>query len=231
MSLTAKIINKVRHYRLELRAGIHTTYMYSFSRLYGIKLGSGCRFWKQPVIYLEIGSTFEIGDGCVFRSDFDSNLIGVSNRCIISTHSPNAVIKIGSKCGFSGTSIGIKESLEIGNNVLVGANSYITDFDWHSLDPMDRDNPANVRSKKVIIEDNVWIGLNCIILKGVRIGRNSIIGAGSVVSKDIPPDTISGGNPCRIIRSINNDIDSKQAVINTSELEATEILQRQGDRF
>jgi acetyltransferase-like isoleucine patch superfamily enzyme len=205
MSLARKLVNRLRYYRLKLMASVHTKYMYAFSSLYGIKLGSGCRFWKQPVIYMEVGSKLEIGDGCVFRSDFDSNLIGVSNRCIISTHSPDAVIKIGSGCGFSGTSIGVKESLVIGNNVLVGANSFITDFDWHSVNPIDRDNAADVKARKVVIEDNVWIGLNCVILKGVHIGRNSIIGAGSVVTRNVPADSICGGNPCQVLRSISPD--------------------------
>jgi acetyltransferase-like isoleucine patch superfamily enzyme len=205
MSFSIKVINRLRYYRLEFRALIHTSYMYAFSRLYGFKLGSGCRFWKQPVVYMEVGSKLEIGDRCVFRSDFDSNPIGVSIRCIISTHSPDAVIKIGNGCGFSGTSIGVKESLVIGDNVLVGANSFITDFDWHSLNALDRDNAADVKSRKVVIEDNVWIGLNCVILKGVHIGRNSIIGAGSVVTKSVPADSICGGNPCRVLRSIPPD--------------------------
>jgi acetyltransferase-like isoleucine patch superfamily enzyme len=115
------------------------------------------------------------------------------------------VIKIGNGCGFSGTSIGVKESLVIGDNVLVGANSFITDFDWHSLNPLDRDNAADVKARKVVIEDNVWIGLNCVILKGVRIGRNSIIGAGSVITRSVPADSICGGNPCQVLRSIPSD--------------------------
>jgi acetyltransferase-like isoleucine patch superfamily enzyme len=202
MTFGIKIINKLRHHRLSVREWASTRYMYAFSYTYGIRLGRNCRFWKRPVFYKELGSTIEIGDACIFRSDFDSNLIGVAHKCIISTHSPNAEIKIGNSCGFSGTSIGIKESLVIGNNVQVGANTCITDFDWHAMDPEDRDNPDLILSKGVVIEDNVWLGLNCIVLKGVRIGKNSIIGAGSVVTRDIASDSLAAGTPCRVLKKL-----------------------------
>ena len=54
--------------------------------------------------------------------------------------------------------------------------------------------------KPIVIEENAWIGMNCIILKGVRIGRNSIIAAGSVVTKDVPDNCIAGGVPCKFIK-------------------------------
>ena len=59
-------------------------------------------------------------------------------------------------------------------------------------------------SFEVIIEDNVWIGGNAVILPGVRIGANSVIGAGSVVTRDIPADCVAAGNPCRVIREITD---------------------------
>ena len=57
-------------------------------------------------------------------------------------------------------------------------------------------------NKPVVIGDGVWIGACCTILPGVHIGNNYVIGAGSVVNKDIPSDVIAGGNPCKIIREI-----------------------------
>lgn len=61
----------------------------------------------------------------------------------------------------------------------------------------------NIKSAPITIEDDVWIGAHCIILKGVTIGARSIIGAGSVVTKSIPPDCIAAGNPCKIISRMN----------------------------
>ena len=57
---------------------------------------------------------------------------------------------------------------------------------------------------EIFIEDNVWIGGGVIILPGVTIGKNSVIGAGSVVNKSIPPNSLAVGNPCKVIRKINN---------------------------
>jgi acetyltransferase-like isoleucine patch superfamily enzyme len=154
------------------------------------------------VIYKEAGAQINIGDNCIFRSDATSNLIGVNRKCILSAHASHTIIHIGKNCAFSGTSIGAKECIEIGDNVLIGANSVITDFDWHTLDPLNRDDASKIKAKKVVIGDNVWIGLGCTILKGVHIGENAVIGAGSVVVSDIPSNSICAGNPCKLIKKI-----------------------------
>jgi len=83
-----------------------------------------------------------------------------------------------------------------GNNVLCGANVTITDFDWHS-------SRYASESRPVIIHDNVWLGLNVTVLKGVEIGGNSIIGANSLVVTSIPANVIAAGNPCKVIKSIS----------------------------
>ena len=63
-----------------------------------------------------------------------------------------------------------------------------------------------VNSKPIIIHSNVWIGMNCIILKGVTIGQGAIVAAGSVITKDVPPWTIVGGNPARAIKEISPEL-------------------------
>ncbi len=60
-------------------------------------------------------------------------------------------------------------------------------------------------SEPIVIEDKVWIGSNVVVLPGVRIGRGSVIGAGSVVSRDIPPMVVALGAPCRVLRPITDD--------------------------
>ena len=103
-------------------------------------------------------------------------------------------------------------SIIIENNVLIGGSCKFYDTDFHSLDFDQRIRPylygeedQKVRSKPIIIEDGVWIGGHCIILKGVTIGKRSIIGAGSVVSKNVPGNEIWGGNPARFIKKIENN--------------------------
>lgn len=88
----------------------------------------------------------------------------------------------------------------IGNNVLIGPN-VIIDAGTHPVNPIIRKKQAQF-NVPVYIGDNVWIGGGAIILPGVKIGKNSVIGAGSVVTKDIPENVVAVGNPCRVLREI-----------------------------
>lgn len=91
----------------------------------------------------------------------------------------------------------------IEDNVTVGANTIITDTDFHPLDPAQRQaNPSAGESAPVWIEEDVFIGMNCLILKGVTLGRGCVIGAGSVVTHDIPAGTVAAGNPVRVLRNL-----------------------------
>jgi len=160
----------------------------------GVKIKNECKFFGIPHFRRHPFSSISIGNKCTFRSDHNSNLIGVNHQCILSTHQKEAIITIGNNCGFSGVTIGASNKIQIGNHVLCGANVVITDFDWH-LDI------SKTQPKPVIIHDNVWIGLNAVILKGVEIGENSIIGANSLVVNNIPANVVAGGNPCRVLKA------------------------------
>lgn len=103
--------------------------------------------------------------------------------------------------------------ITIGNNVLIASNVQIytathpVNISDRLLDNWSYNNPHaffNTYALPVTIEDNVWIGGGVIILPGVTIGKNSVIGAGSVVNKSILPNSLAVGNPCKIIRKINN---------------------------
>ncbi len=169
-----------------------------YALLKGVNLGKNnkydgkCYFQRFPT------TTIQIGDNCRFLSRINSNLIGINRPCSISTINSNyhAKIEIGNYCGFSGTVIGAFRYIKLGSNVRCGANTLITDADWHL------DDPRSGEPKPVIIGDNVWLGEGVKVLKGVTIGENSVIGAGSVVTKDIPANVIAAGNPCRVIRRL-----------------------------
>ena len=91
--------------------------------------------------------------------------------------------------------------LDIADDVLIGPNvSLITS--GHPLDPSQR--RACVVAKPIVIERNVWIAAGAIIIGGVTVGENSVVAAGSVVTRDVPPNTLVGGNPARVIRSIGS---------------------------
>lgn len=139
-----------------------------------------------------------IGNQCLFNSNATYNQIGINRQCMISTILPDSELIIGDNCGFSGVVIGCFQSIKLGNNIKCGANTLITDSDWHLEDP--RSGPL----KGIVIEDNVWLGVNVVVLKGVTIGMNTVVGANSVVTKDIPPNVVAAGNPCTVIKKIVN---------------------------
>jgi len=122
---------------------------------------------------------------------------------IWSTKKNPSGIKIGDHCLISpGVRISSASEIIIENNCMLASSAYITDSDWHGI--YDRSYPVG-KTLPVHLEENVWIGDSAIINKGVTIGKNSIIGAGSIVTKDIPPNTIAAGNPAKIIKELDPD--------------------------
>ena len=92
--------------------------------------------------------------------------------------------------------------IEVGDNCMFAAGSYVTDADWH--DVYDRTKPVGT-TRKVTLHNNVWIGDGAIVCKGVTIGENSVIGAGSIVTGDIPMNTIAAGNPAKVVKPLDPD--------------------------
>jgi len=171
-------------------------------RLLRIEYGKKCEFFGNMILKKIPGSYIRIGDHCQFRSAVWSNYIGLNHPCIIATLSSNAKVVIGDYCGFSGTVIAAQEYIEIGDGTMCGANVTITDTDWHPINFLDRRNGKKAASAPIIIGSNVWLGLNVIVLKGVRIGDNAVIGSGSIVTSDIPPNVIAAGWPAKVIKKI-----------------------------
>jgi len=99
---------------------------------------------------------------------------------------------------------GAAESVKIGRDVLIAGRVYITDHD-HVFD--DPEKPARWAEglvvKPVVIEDGAWLGEGCVILKGVTVGARAVVGANSVVTKNVPPGAIVGGIPAKVIRMID----------------------------
>lgn len=178
---------------------ISTLYVYIISKILSIEVGRGCQFYGFPYFSLVNKAKIKIGDHCQFRSKSTSNLIGLNHRCMFgcSSYKDSAgEIIIGKFCGFSGVSIWSVSKICIGNNVRVGANTLIMDHDAHM------DDIRTSLPKDIIIEDNVFIGANCVIKKGVHIGENSMIGMNSVVTRDIPANCVAVGIPAKVIREL-----------------------------
>lgn len=170
------------------------------------RISKGCKI--DGFVYLKNNNkgSMSIGKGFTLNSRKASNLVGITNRASFQLIDEGR-IEIGDNCGFTSTVLSSKKLIKIGNHVLIGGNVRIFDHDYHSLNYLNRRNSIldaqDVKTSEVIIGDDVFIGTNSIILKGVKIGARSIIGAGSVVSlKNIPPDSVVAGNPAKILKSI-----------------------------
>lgn len=145
-----------------------------------------------------------IGKGLKLNSGIASNPIGCYEKCTIVVQA-GATLKIGDNVGISQSALIAADDITIGNNVKIGGGTCIWTTDFHSLDSAIRASKEDTfhRAKApVIIKDNAFIGGRCLILKGVTIGANLIVAAGSVVTKSVPDNQVWGGNPARFIREI-----------------------------
>jgi acetyltransferase-like isoleucine patch superfamily enzyme len=170
----------------------------------GVKWGRGWKFYGVPILQKHRRSAMIIGDDLELRSIPHSNALGPFHPVIVSTRRPGARLVIGHRFGMTGGTICAEESITIGDDVWVGANTTITDTDFHPLDLETRlARPLDGVTAPVVIENGVFVGMQVLILKGVTIGARSVIGAGSVVVGDIPPGVIAAGNPARVIRPLD----------------------------
>lgn len=170
-----------------------------------VKHGSRVSFYGVPIISRHKDSSITISDRVTLCSDSRFTALGVSRPVILRTLQAGASISIGEDSGLSGTTICAASSVTIGARCLIGADVMITDTDFHPLQPEGRRyaGPSEARSRAVVIEDDVFIGARSVVLPGVRIGKGAVVGAGSVVTKDIPSNAVSAGNAARFIRQLD----------------------------
>lgn len=171
-------------------------------------IGPGSKIYKTASIVngLHQRALIEIGSFCHIKGEI-----------LIFGH--GGAVAIGDYC-FVGenTHIWSAKKIQIGNRVLISHNCNIFDNDTHPLDAAQRHQQfseiittgqpkqIDLKEEDVIIEDDVLIGANSIILKGVRIGKAAVIGAGSVVTQSIPSKVVVAGNPAKIIKRLEGDV-------------------------
>lgn len=170
--------------------------------LNGIKYGNNIKTFNGiPAIVVSIKSSCVVFGNNVLFNNF--NDAGWYSKCSIWVREGGRLV-VGNNTGFNGVLVYSSNSITIGENVKIGGGTRIFDTDFHSLNAeVRRGLDDEAVSKPIVIEDDVFIGTSCIICKGVTIGHNSIIAAGSVVVKDIPANEVWGGNPARFIRKCN----------------------------
>ncbi len=138
---------------------------------------------------------------------FSEGEIVLGDRLLILSHfartvlacMPGGRLEIGDRTFINyGADIAATKLVKIGSDCLIGTHTIIMDNDFHGVN----DRLSVPEAKPVIIGNNVWIGSRAIILPGVTIGEGSIVGAGSVVTKSIPPYSIAVGNPAKVIKTV-----------------------------
>ena len=164
----------------------------------GIHYGKDLVLNGLPIL---AGNIF-IGDGCRINSGMRYNPIGGDDRAMLLAY--EGKIRLGNNVGISNSTIISKASVIIEDNVRIGGSCKIYDTDFHStmLEERLQTEEAGIVSKPIIIKEGAFIGAHTIILKGVTIGREAVIGAGSLFSRSIPDREIWAGNPARFIRKI-----------------------------
>lgn len=177
-----------------------------------------CRFaWFEPLFRsqcVSVGKRFRmeqlpyiVGRGVIHLGD-GVQLSGKPSLVFNNRQPTRPVLSIGDDTFIGhGCEFATARRVEIGAHCLIAAGVRIADYDGHPLDPELRRSGASSSTedvRPVTIGNDVWIGNGALILKGVRIGDRSVIGARSVVTKDVPPDTVVAGHPANIVRYLSS---------------------------
>ena len=171
-------------------------------RLNGVRFGRCCRAIGIPSIRVSLGGRATFGNNLYWRTGNEETNVGhLGSRLRVG---PRGVLSVGNHVGMSNATIVCHESVTIGDHVNIGGGVQIFDTNFHSLKPEIRNSgkerPSDVRTRPVVIGNGCLIGTNAMVCKGVEIGENAIVGAGSVVVCSIPAGEVWAGNPARKIR-------------------------------
>jgi acetyltransferase-like isoleucine patch superfamily enzyme len=171
--------------------------------LSGVKYGRRLQALGVPITSIVPGACIRIGDDVSLLSSSQFTALGVNHPVVLRAMKPGAQIVIGNHVGISGGTICAEISVSIGDWSMLGANVTLADTDFHPIAARDRRySEEGVAAAPIKIGERVFIGTGAIVLKGVTVGPNSVIGAGSVVTKDIPENCIAAGNPCRVLKQL-----------------------------
>ncbi|TAF46603.1 MAG: acyltransferase [Sphingobacteriales bacterium] len=198
-------LKKIISTLIEMRFKLTSMLMILIIKILNKEATIGKGFTSNGLMSLNLhrNSTILFGQKVVFNNTTRSNFIGLNKKSTIFVGN-NAKLEIGDNSGFSNVSLHAIKAIKIGKYCNIGGNCFIWDSDFHPIDYIKRREhiESKINSLPVVIGDDVFIGANSIILKGVSIGNMSVIGAGSVVTKSIPDKELWAGNPAKFIRKI-----------------------------
>jgi len=172
-----------------------------------VTVGPRCRLHGFPIITAHPDSRIVIGSEARLESRPQDTSMGVAHPVILRTLAPGATLTIGRHFWVSGITVCAARSIAIGDRVMAGADAVIADTDFHSLDAATRSSERDATcsmSSPVVIEDDVFLGARSMVLKGVRVGRGAVVGAGAVVTRDVPDGVIVAGNPARQVGAVGS---------------------------
>ena len=185
------------------KIGILLNYLTNKLILFKNRVSYGTNIKMKGKLFISNYGKLIIGDNFKAHSGKYATTIGGDTilRLIVQK---GAQLTIGDNVGISNSTIVCWNKIEIGDYVYIGGGCKIWDTDFHSIEPIERiqNNDKNIKTASIKIGDYAFIGGSSIILKGVTIGKNSVVGAGSVVTKNIPDNEVWGGNPAKLIYSL-----------------------------
>ena len=173
------------------------------SFIYGkkLKIGKNFNVWGKVRFLIDGDGTIEIGNRFHAVSSRNRSYATIFSPCHLTSVHGGKII-LGDHVGLNGNTLVSWKKIKIGDDTMIGPNTIIQDSDGHSTSPHERWS-SSPEPKEIVIEKNCWIGMNCIIMKGITIGENTIIGAGSVVVKDCEKNSVYAGNPAVKIKDLN----------------------------
>ena len=179
--------------RLECGPGVSPNFRWAELRLESggcLELGEGATTDRQPgnEIWVQRDGRLRLGPRVWLRTEHGGNRLTVF---------PGARIEIGADSLVNGVMLHAKVEITVGQHARLGFGARLLDADLHDLDAETPERVAPIR-----LGDRVWIGADAIVLRGVTIGDDTVVGAGSIVTRDLPPRVFAAGNPARIVRSI-----------------------------
>lgn len=202
--LIIRTVNRISALRMRFSGYFSTTIFYCKAWSQGIPVGKNLQCWGKVFMKSSSPKSICLGDSVTIVSN--------SGRCIASSvYSPCKLQTMGSEgrifleddVGINRTSIVARSKvIRIGKGTMIAPNCTIVDSDFHSLLPVESRiySPGFERDADVTIGENVWMGMQVIVLKGATIGEGSVIGAGSVVVGNIPSFCVAAGVPARVIK-------------------------------
>ena len=173
------------------------------ARLKGARLEGRSQFLGRPIISVAPNSTMTLGAGLRCYSAVRANPLACFQPCVLRTMLPGASLTLDRNVGLSGAVLCAAKGISVGEGTIFGSGAMVMDNDFHvpgdnwGWDSDLSRHPAAMA--EIIIGRGVFVGARAMILKGVKIGDRAVIGAGAVVTRDVPPEHFAVGNPARIL--------------------------------